>query len=139
MGCGAGRSGARRIVGWDRPQRRSARRAAPLRWGDRRRRTRAYGHIVADRLCRRRDARRGNRARLAGAGGQAGPDARTRSRRGLLSNGLVLAADAMIGRCLGLLLGSRDIAAAELPVPQRRVVEIVAAFILTAVAAHALL
>jgi hypothetical protein len=45
----------------------------------------------------------------------------------------------MIGGRLGLLVCRRDIAAAKLGVPQRRVVEIVAALILTAVAAHALL
>src|SRR6185369_3915484 len=109
---------------------------APVRRGNLSRRAWPCRYIVADRVCRRGHARRGDGARLARPRWQAGADARARSGRGLLPDRLVIAARTMVGGCLGLLFQRCRIAAVELTVAEGRIVQGVAAFILTAVAAH---
>src|SRR5260221_8014418 len=78
---------------------------------------------------------------MAGARRQARPQVRAGSRRGLLPHPvslrrLVLLTLAMIGECLRFSWARCRSAASDVAVAERRVVKVIAAFVLAAVAAH---
>ena len=139
VGCCADRAAGAAVSGCTRTSVRANRCQAPLRPGDRRGGPGSRRHPVADRLRRRRDARRRNGARLAGEGRKAGADARPRPCRRLLP--------AVASPC-----GRRDDPPAPSrarcrerserlvrligPVADRRVAHVVPALVVAAVAPH---